>query len=141
MSYLLVGAMIVGLIVWAGGPGRMLKYAQWRITSGVAAIGVFAAAGFIGVRGGWGKALLLAVIGLALAVSARWPRAQRPRAVAFETMSAGEARALLGVSAHADGAEIQTAYARLMKLAHPDRGGTDGLAAQLNRARDRLLKG
>jgi len=26
-----------------------------------------------------------------------------------------------------------------MRLAHPDKGGTSGLAAQLNAARDRLL--
>jgi len=51
-----------------------------------------------------------------------------------------EARSILGVGPEASSAEIQAAYARLMRLAHPDKGGTDGLAAQLNAARDRLLK-
>jgi curved DNA-binding protein CbpA len=41
----------------------------------------------------------------------------------------------------ADRAEIHAAYRRLMQRAHPDRGGSAGLAAQLNAARDRLLKG
>ena len=56
-------------------------------------------------------------------------------------MSANEARAILGVETGATPAEIRTAYTRLMKRAHPDQGGTAGLAAQLNAARDRLLKG
>jgi hypothetical protein len=30
---------------------------------------------------------------------------------------------------------------RLMRSVHPDKGGTSGLAAQLNAARDRLLRG
>ncbi|HQP19187.1 MAG TPA: DnaJ domain-containing protein, partial [Phenylobacterium sp.] len=51
-----------------------------------------------------------------------------------------EARSILGVGPQATTAEIQAAYARLMRVAHPDAGGTDGLAAQLNAARDRLLK-
>jgi curved DNA-binding protein CbpA len=56
-------------------------------------------------------------------------------------MSLAEARSILGVAEGASPAEIQAAYSRLMRLAHPDKGGTSGLAAQLNAARDRLLKG
>ncbi|HET6970801.1 MAG TPA: molecular chaperone DnaJ, partial [Phenylobacterium sp.] len=33
----------------------------------------------------------------------------------------------------------QAAYARLIRAVHPDKGGTAGLAAQLNAARDRML--
>jgi len=54
-------------------------------------------------------------------------------------MSLTEARSILGVDAEATREEIQTAYTRLMRMAHPDKGGTSGLAAQLNAARDRLL--
>ena len=36
---------------------------------------------------------------------------------------------------------FEAAYNRLMRMAHPDKGGTSGLAAQLNAARDRLLEG
>lgn len=53
-------------------------------------------------------------------------------------MSLAEARALLGVEPAASQAEIEAAYRRLMQRAHPDHGGTTGLAAQLNAARDRL---
>ena len=47
---------------------------------------------------------------------------------------------LLDKGADADRAEIQAAYKRLMRAVHPDSGGTAGLAAQLNAARDRLLR-
>ena len=56
-------------------------------------------------------------------------------------MSAQEARAILGVGPAATPEEIRAAYTRLMRSVHPDKGGTPGLAAQLNAARDRLLKG
>jgi curved DNA-binding protein CbpA len=56
-------------------------------------------------------------------------------------MSQEDARSVLGVGPDATTEEIQQAYTRLMRLAHPDKGGTSGLAAQLNAARDRLLKG
>jgi curved DNA-binding protein CbpA len=55
--------------------------------------------------------------------------------------SLAEARSILGVGPQASRAEIQAAYARLIRMAHPDKGGTAGLAAQLNAARDRLLNG
>jgi curved DNA-binding protein CbpA len=55
-------------------------------------------------------------------------------------MSAEEARRVLGVGPDADAAEIRAAYTRLMRAVHPDTGGSAGLAAQLNAARDRLLK-
>jgi curved DNA-binding protein CbpA len=55
-------------------------------------------------------------------------------------MSADEARSILGVGPEATPEEVQAAYTRLMRLAHPDKGGTSGLAAQLNAARDRLIR-
>ena len=140
MSYLLVGALVLGLLYWSGKPGRAWKLANWRLAGGVAAIGVFAAAAFVAVRGGWMKAALLALIGLGLAMSARWPRPGSSVTPPGGGMSLQEARSLLGVDPQASVADIKAAYTRLMQMAHPDRGGTDGLASQLNRARDRLLK-
>jgi DnaJ-domain-containing protein 1 len=57
-----------------------------------------------------------------------------------ERMSLEEARAVLGVGPTATPADIRAAYARLMRRTHPDHGGTSGLAAQLNAARDRLSR-
>jgi curved DNA-binding protein CbpA len=56
-------------------------------------------------------------------------------------MSLQEARSVLGLEEGATPAQIKAAYTRLMRMAHPDKGGTAGLAAQLNAARDRLLGG
>jgi hypothetical protein len=139
MSYLLVAGLVLILVLWGSGARCLLMQARWRIASGALAIGVLAAAAFVAVRGGWVKALLLAVIGLLFALSSRWPRiAPAPPGGG---MSAEAARAMLGVGPQASVAEIQAAYARLMRMAHPDQGGTTGLATQLNLARDRLLKG
>ncbi len=54
-------------------------------------------------------------------------------------MTREEALATLGVKPGASREEIQAAYKRLMQKMHPDKGGTDALAARLNQARDILL--
>jgi len=83
---------------------------------------------------------VLAVLGLWLVTTARIngpaPRAAAPP----ERMSLSEARSILGVGPDATPDEVQAAYTRLMRMAHPDKGGTTGLATQLNAARERLLE-
>ena len=54
-------------------------------------------------------------------------------------MTAAEAREILGVKSDASREEIIRAHKRMMQKVHPDRGGTDFLAAQLNQAKDTLL--
>ncbi len=55
-------------------------------------------------------------------------------------MSAEEAQEILGVSSEATDAEIEKAYRRKMKRAHPDQGGSDWMAAKVNQAKDVLLR-
>lgn len=141
MIYLLIGVAALGALLWLGGRRPIFGRREWRILSGALSVAAFAAAAYLGMRGGWSRAAVLGVLGLWLASSARAPAA-RPTGAARSQSALGEAeaRSILGVGPEAEAAEIQAAYMRLMRMAHPDRGGTDGLAAQLNAARERLLR-
>jgi hypothetical protein len=135
MLYLALGAAALAFYVWIS-RRPALKRREWRLLTGAAAVVAFTGAAFAGVRGAWGPAIVLLVVGLWFAASTR--RAE-PAPPASSGMSPDEARRILGVGPEATRQEIQAAYARLMRMAHPDKGGTAGLAAQLNAARDRLL--
>lgn len=76
-----------------------------------------------------------------LAAAGRPAIAARPRAdaPAGERMDADEARAVLGLGREARSAAIRAAHRRLVQLVHPDRGGTNYLAAKINLAKDVLL--
>jgi len=56
------------------------------------------------------------------------------------TMTVDEAYKVLGVNASATRQEIIEAHRKLILKNHPDRGGSSYLAAQINQAKDILLK-
>lgn len=89
----------------------------------------------------------LAAVPFVLPLAANWWRERHPArrpspgrsASGGPRMSRAEALQVLGLQEGASEAEIRGAWLRLMQGAHPDRGGSDWLAAKLNQARDVLL--
>ena len=124
-------------LVWAGRqPTRAT--AAVRLGSGLASALAAIGAVVAGLKGGWPASLALIFASVWLGQRAR-ARGYTPEP-SLPGMSAEDARSILGVSPQATRAEITAAYRRLMQRSHPDHGGSPGLAAQLNVARDRLLK-
>jgi hypothetical protein len=138
MIYLLAGVAAFALLVWAGRRARpMLARTEWRIATGSMAALAVVVGGLLGVTGRVLPGVLLAVLGIVLAVTARRGAAPVP---SVDKIELAEARDILGVAANATREDIQAAYARLIRAVHPDVGGSSGLAARINAARDRLLK-
>ncbi|MNS96335.1 Dna-J like membrane chaperone protein [compost metagenome] len=140
LIWLALAAVAVWALVRLGRQTERARRGHWRISATILSSALFAGAVLAASRGVWLAAIGLAGAGLWLAVQSRI-RTVSPRAPGAERLSEAEARAILGVSADATAQDIQAAWRRLMARAHPDQGGTEGLAARVNAARDRLLKG
>jgi len=62
-----------------------------------------------------------------------------PKHDTFEDMTRQQAADVLGVSIDANVDEVRFAHKRLIQKLHPDRGGSDLLAKQINQAKDILI--
>ncbi len=154
MKYLLVVLVLVGVFFagrWrnkrghtprSAAAGLRRASAYWRMTAGLLSVLLMTIALALLIREDWIPAGLLAVGGLSVAIGARRradrEAAPKPRVAGASGMSASEAYAILGLEPGAGPEAVQAAYLRLMRMAHPDKGGTRGLAAQLNAAREAL---
>ncbi|MCP1470101.1 hypothetical protein J3E64_001788 [Sphingobium sp. OAS761] len=131
LALLLIG--LAGWLIWTGRLQRMT--AKDGMALGAALVGAILAAK--------GKPVIGAPLLMGAALFfARQGRTRRKRAARVRQPGAqdvAQARALLGLSPDADAQAIRAAHRRLIASVHPDRGGTEALAAQINAARDLLL--
>jgi hypothetical protein len=154
----LIGALaLLALGVMIGAPVRRylarVLSGNWRPGAGTLGLAAMAAGLFTAVRGDWPVGLGLVVVGVLLVLGARrsgglglnFRFRGRASGGAGPTpsptqaaMSRQDAADILGVPVDADAAAVRAAYLKQIRRAHPDAGGTPGLAAQLNRARDVL---
>jgi hypothetical protein len=138
--YLALALVLFGVILGGAGMKRLAGLARgtWRPGAALLAIVAFASGLLMAVRGAWLEAGLLLAAAFGLAFSARTRRgAAAPSQAA---MSRREAASILGVEADAPLEQIEDAYRRLIRRTHPDHGGSPGLAAQLNAARQALTR-
>jgi DnaJ homolog subfamily C member 19 len=150
MIWLLLGLAAVGVVVLLGrgaakAPTTVLKQNIFLCAAVVLAILAVLLA-LSGRTGGAIPALAGAVMafmrykGIALTLwnlGRRQPGA-RP-APRRGRMTLEEAYRVLGLPVDADADAVRAAHRRLIAQLHPDQGGTDYLAAQINEARDVLL--
>ncbi|NOQ89972.1 MAG: hypothetical protein GQ549_03400 [Gammaproteobacteria bacterium] len=66
-------------------------------------------------------------------------QAQTPPPRGKQQMSNQEAMEVLGLTSGYSKEDVIQAHRRMMQKVHPDRGGSDYLAAQINKAKDTLL--
>lgn len=129
---------VAGWLLWTGRLQRMT--AKDGMALGIAIVGAVMAAK--------GKPLLGALPLIASTAFFFWRSTsgkpgRKPsgkKATAIEPGDVVHARALLGLPADSDEQMIRNAHRRLIASVHPDRGGTEALAAQINAARDLLLR-
>jgi hypothetical protein len=146
MVYLIIGAGL--LLLWMWGRSEMLRRGGWRVFAGLASVVMVVVGISLFIRGEWFIGLPILLLALGSAAGGRVyrggfqasPGQSPPPERSTNGMSAADARSVLGVGPDASVEDIRAAYTRLMQRAHPDKGGSAGLAAQLNAARDRLLK-
>jgi hypothetical protein len=123
-------------------PGFLMRLAR---PAGIAVLVVLTL--FFALTERWIPAVFLAGIGWSLytrgrAVPEGWfPRDEQepPPRDTGTRMPAAEARKVLGLTAGASTDAVRAAHRRLILQNHPDRGGSDYLAAKINEAKDVLL--
>ena len=134
MNFLALGVLALAIVV-AFGRRPLIARASGRLLASLASVLITGGAVFVILRGSWIDGLILLAASAWLAASAA-----RARPAAASDMGLAESRSMLGVGEGASREEIEAAYKRLIQRVHPDKGGAPGLAAQLNAARERLLR-
>lgn len=155
MPWLLAGAVALVALLYFAGKAKDAdpkSLAQGVRIAGIAALGVAAVALTLMGRVGLGVLAGAGAAGLWRNVFAKREapkidqgaaganNQQKPKQPSSSGMDRLEALAVLGLDENASEDEIQQAYRRLMAQMHPDKGGSDWMAARLNEAKDALLE-
>lgn len=136
----LIWLVLAGIVVWAlirlGRQTEGPRRGQWRVAATLISAALIAGGALALAKGTWILGGGLVGAGLWMVLSSRI----RTLPTKPDGLSPSEAAAILGVPSDAGPEAINAAWRRLMGRAHPDQGGTEGLAARLNAARDRMLR-
>jgi len=136
----LIWLVLAGIVVWAlvrlGRQTEGPRRGHWRVAATLVSAAMLLGGALALSKGVWISGAGLVGAALWLVVASR----MRTVVVRREAIGDAEARSILGVAVGATPDQINGAWRRLMGRAHPDQGGTEGLAARLNAARDRLLR-
>ena len=157
MFYSVLLVAVIATALYLQKRGRRLSkderrhlYKKVALWASVAIVLVLAATG----RAHWLMGVIAGLIGIAsraVQLAAYFPilkkflsdddhaRTQSSPTMNSNTMSRADAAQILGVSEDASEQETKEAHKKLMQKCHPDRGGTDALAAQINKAKELML--
>jgi hypothetical protein len=124
----LLVAVLLGYALWSG----KIKLAQ------LPPILLAAGGAFMALRGGWLIGIPAFLIGISWYRGLTW-RLFGTRTDQSQEFDLSKARWLLGVSAKDDAERIRARHRLLISENHPDRGGSEERAMELNKARDVLL--
>jgi hypothetical protein len=143
MVPLALGLGVLALMLTAAGAFSRARVATIKaLLAWVAALAGLSLVGMLFLTGKGPAALS----GLVLAGPLVWRFWKENRSRAVPGVSFGgrmgrkEALAVLGLVEGASESDIRAAWVRLMRVVHPDSGGTDWLASRVNQAKDVLLR-
>ena len=162
MRLLIITLAVLALmyLLTRGSTKGWLAENKWKVVGGAVAIGILllvvtgklpALAALAAPVAAFGRRLwsmrgllsmfpqLRQILGLGAAASAGTAHANQQRQANDEPMTVKCAAEILGIDENATPAEIRTAHRKLMGKMHPDKDGTDYLAALINEARDYLI--
>ena len=162
MRLLIIALAVLALVylLTRGSTKGWIAENRWKVIGGTVAIGILllvvtgklpALAALAAPVAAFGRRLwsirgllsivpqLRQILGLGAAASAGAAHAHQRRESPNQPMTTKRAAEILGITEDASPAEIRTAHRKLMGKMHPDKDGTDYLAALINEARDYLI--
>ena len=132
------------LVLWAlRQAGRMTPQQSRRFARQIGGYVLCGVAALMGLRGNFMVAVPAFTIGAGLLGINGLMGQMKEKSTSTPNIQIDKQQAysILGLQADATADDIRSAHKRLQRATHPDAGGSTYLAAQINAARDLLLKG